>query len=219
MSGFMGHRRKAHRTVVGGGGGFDLLPYSPSIWLSDTGSDDSEWTDLSGNARNVTQATSTRRPSIVAAQLNGRQIRRFDGADDKLNIGSSMNFAGGMIFLVIKLYTLKTYGVMINSSGNNGLHSNSSGIYGYGAQFTNCRINGGAEFTMPGNGAGTTNYFSDWCLFSAKTPLFSFDYMGYDGSFAPDADYAEFAGFLSGALPTETERGEIEAGMMAKYAL
>ena len=212
LAGIIGARRRV------AGGDFDLLPYSPSIWLSDTGSDDSEWTELSGNARHLTQATSTRRPLIVAAQLNGRQVRRFDGADDKLIIGSRMNFTGGMIFLVIKLYTLKTYGVMINSSGNNGLHSNSSGIYGYGAQFTNCRINGGAEFTMPGI-TGPANYFSDWCLFSAKTPLFSFDYMGYNNPHSPDADYAEFAGFLSGAIPTETERAEIEAGLMAKYAL
>lgn len=206
----------ARRRVVGGD--FDLLPYSPSIWLSDTGSDDSEWTDLSGNARHLTQATSTRRPLIVAAELNGKQVRRFDGGDDKLTIGSTMNFANGMIFLVIKLHTLKTYGVMLNSNGNNGLHSSASGIYGYGAQFTNCRINGGAEFTMATN-PGTTNYFSNWCVFSAQTPIFSLDYMGYDGSFSPDADYAEFAGFLSGALPTETERAEIEAGLVAKYAL
>jgi hypothetical protein len=212
LAGIIGARRRV------AGGDFDLLPYSPSIWLSDTGSDDSEWTDLSGNARHLTQATSTRRPLIVAAQLNGRQVRRFDGGDDKLTIGSTMNFANGMIFLVIKLYTLKTYGVMLNSNGNNGLHSSASGIYGYGAQFRNCRINGGAEFTMAAN-PGTTNYFSDWCLFSAKSNVFSFDYMGYNNPFSPDADYAEFAGFLSGAIPTETERAEIEAGLMAKYAL
>ena len=54
------------------------------MWLSDTGSDASVWTDLSGNGRNAVQATTASQPAIITNALNGRQIRRFDGTDDYL---------------------------------------------------------------------------------------------------------------------------------------
>ena len=194
---------------------FDLLPYTPTIWLSDTGSDPAEWTDLSGNSRHATQSTSTRCPSIQSSIVNGRQVRRFDGNDDKLNIPATINFSAGMIFLVIRQYSLKNFGVILNSAGNNGLHSDSVGVYGYGAQFANCKINAGAPFAL-GN---ALNIFANWCLLSADVITFSFDYFGYDSPHSVNADIAEFVGFTSAVKPTSTQRAEIEAGLMAKYGL
>jgi hypothetical protein len=67
------------------GGGFNPLSLSPAMWLSDTGSDASVWTDLSGNGRNAVQATTASQPAIITNALNGRQVRRFDGTDDYLS--------------------------------------------------------------------------------------------------------------------------------------
>ena len=58
---------------------FNPLSLSPALWLSDTGSDASVWTDLSGNGRHVTQASPSNQPSIISTGLNGRQTRRFVG--------------------------------------------------------------------------------------------------------------------------------------------
>jgi len=72
------------------GSAFDPLSLSPSLWLSDTGSNPAVWPDLSGNGRNATQATTANQPSIVANVRNGRQIRRFDGVNDSLSASLSV---------------------------------------------------------------------------------------------------------------------------------
>jgi len=62
-------------------GGFSPLSLAPALWYLDNGADTSVWTDFSGNARNATQATVSRRPSIQANIINTRQVRRFDGVN------------------------------------------------------------------------------------------------------------------------------------------
>ena len=44
----------------------------------------SQWNDKSGNGRNATQPTSTRRPTYSAAFLNSKAVVSFDGSDDIL---------------------------------------------------------------------------------------------------------------------------------------
>ena len=85
--------------------GFNPLSLSPALWLSDTGSDASVWTDLSGNGRNATQATTASQPAIVANGLNGRQIRRFDGSNDT------------MTFARFDLSAFTVFAVALRSSG------------------------------------------------------------------------------------------------------
>ena len=70
--------------------GFNPLSLSPALWLNDTGSDPSVWTDMSGNGRNASQADSAKRPSIVTNALNGKQVRRFDGVDDSLRLTTGL---------------------------------------------------------------------------------------------------------------------------------
>jgi len=65
-------------------GGFSPLSLAPALWLSDTGSNAAEWTDISGNSRTPFQTTGVRQPAIVTNVLNGRQVRRFDGTNDFL---------------------------------------------------------------------------------------------------------------------------------------
>ena len=61
----------------------------------DGSSNVSTWADKSGNGRDATQATTTRRPSY-AATVNGRPVITFDGVDDQLrssyvNTGTEMS--------------------------------------------------------------------------------------------------------------------------------
>jgi hypothetical protein len=46
----------------------------------------SQWNDKSGNSRNATQSTSTKRPIVVNSALNGLNGISFDGIDDYLEI-------------------------------------------------------------------------------------------------------------------------------------
>ena len=71
--------------AIAGGNIFDPRSLSPALWLSDTGSDPSVWEDLSGNGKNVTQATPANQPAIVASGMNGRQVRRFNGTNGRLS--------------------------------------------------------------------------------------------------------------------------------------
>jgi hypothetical protein len=72
---------------------FDPLSLSPALWLSDTGSDPAQWDDISGNGRHATQATPANQPSIESGALNGRQVRRFDVADNFECNGLASTFA------------------------------------------------------------------------------------------------------------------------------
>ena len=69
---------------------FSPLSLSPALWLSDTGSSAATWPDLSGNGRDATQATTGSQPAIVTGAQNGRQVRRFDGINDKLVFGTGL---------------------------------------------------------------------------------------------------------------------------------
>ena len=79
---------------------FSPLSLAPALWVTDTGSDPSVWTDMSGNGRHAVQATGANQPSIVTNALNGRQVRRFDGTNDRL-IPPDFNLDEHVIFSVI----------------------------------------------------------------------------------------------------------------------
>jgi hypothetical protein len=89
---------------------FSPLSLAPSLWLSDTGSDPAQWADLSGNGRHATQATAANQPAIIAGELNGRQVRRFDGSNDFLTQSTTTlsNVSGCSLFTVRKFGALPT---------------------------------------------------------------------------------------------------------------
>lgn len=47
-----------------------------------------QWTDLSGNGRNATQATTANSPILINNVLNGQSVIRFDGINDFLGTGA-----------------------------------------------------------------------------------------------------------------------------------
>ena len=89
--------------------GFNPLSLSPALWLNDTGSDPSVWTDMSGNGRNASQNDPAKSPSIVTNALNGKQVRRFDGVDDFLGLttglGMLRNVPGATVIAAYKWIT------------------------------------------------------------------------------------------------------------------
>lgn len=57
------------------------------------------WPDLSGNARDATQATAAKKPTFKTAIQNGKSVVRFDGVDDVL--ATSLAYAGTMTVIVV----------------------------------------------------------------------------------------------------------------------
>jgi len=80
----------------------------------------SAWNDQSGNGNNATQATAASQPLLVANQLNGNSVLRFDGANDilqVLNPSALSNMEGFTMFLVGKYRS--TAGDQIMFAGSN----------------------------------------------------------------------------------------------------
>lgn len=72
----------------GGRVAFNPLSLSPALWLSDTGTNAAQWDDISGNGRHATQSTGANQPAIVTNVINGKQVRRFDGVNDRMIIAN-----------------------------------------------------------------------------------------------------------------------------------
>jgi hypothetical protein len=85
---------------------FNPISLSPALWLSDTGNDAAVWSDISGNGRNATQGTPSQQPTIVTNVRNGRQIRRFNGTNQRLDVAT---LDPKTIFAVVNTTTTSTY--------------------------------------------------------------------------------------------------------------
>jgi hypothetical protein len=203
------------RPVAGGGGSFDPLSLSPALWLSDTGSDPSVWSDESGNSRHAVQATIANQPSIVTGALNGRQVRRFDGVNDRLVTPS---FAHYSVFAVMKWTggsTFTTY----------------AGIYTAGS---NATLLGGIYTSNLYSEAGPTPYVNGVQTYAcgdlSLPKLVSTSLTGLTGVgvIGLDRDYDELNRFWVGdiaevyVLPyaaTTAQRQDVETWLNTKYAI
>jgi hypothetical protein len=54
---------------------------APSAWYNDLARSSQFWYDVTGNGRNLNQATAGNQPLIVTNSINGKAIRRYDGTD------------------------------------------------------------------------------------------------------------------------------------------
>lgn len=107
--------------------GFSPLSLSPALWLSDTGSDASVWPDISGRGYNLTQTTAGARPAIISNELNGRQVRRFDGGDylfsTSSGLGDLFKQVGGITLVAVVKTTNVTTNLNVACVLTNGLPS------------------------------------------------------------------------------------------------
>jgi hypothetical protein len=94
---------------------------SGSITLS--GSNITQWNDISGNGKTATQSTSTSRPTLVASGLNGRNTISFDGNSDFFNISNTTVLSNNFtVYAVVKADFLNasTPGTTIVGSDDSG---------------------------------------------------------------------------------------------------
>lgn len=106
-------RRSLRCALTGGGGGTAFSPTDIAglqLWLDASqiaGLNDGDavatWADVSGNGRDVTQASATARPTYQTAEVNGLPVVRCDGVDDFLATASSIVAAQPVtVFLVLR---------------------------------------------------------------------------------------------------------------------
>ncbi|HEY9786323.1 MAG TPA: hypothetical protein V6D17_13030 [Candidatus Obscuribacterales bacterium] len=84
-----------------------------------SGSDVTQWTDVSGAGNHASQSNSANKPTLIANTINGAPVVSFDGSSDFLQLpGGLANFtSGATIFLVTKPTSL-TSGAMLFDLGN-----------------------------------------------------------------------------------------------------
>ena len=79
----------------------------------------SQWTDLSGNGRHLTQSTTSRRPTVKVAEQNNKNVIYFDGGPKGLVTGSHVLNNPITIFTVVKMYSLNSYTSIYDGLNNN----------------------------------------------------------------------------------------------------
>jgi len=109
----------AGRNMMFASAAFSPLSLSPALWLDASDANTlydattggslvaadgaiARWEDKSGNARHATQATLANRPLRKTAVQNGKDIARFDGANDTMTHGLSGSLTACSIFAVTK---------------------------------------------------------------------------------------------------------------------
>ena len=136
------------------------------------------WADKSGNNRHATQATANARPLLKTSIKNGKNVLRFDGANDQL-VGVPCKWDGQVtVFYVAKTNNNAGY-VFYDGSGNT---NNDAFHFGWNA----------GKPTVYGNGWG-----------SGRTPNASSG-VSYTGSFIMTSSVLGSSSsiFVNGATPT-----------------
>lgn len=97
-----------------------------AVWLdaADTstitlnGSTVSQWSDKSGNGRNVAQATAANQPTYATTGLNGKPVLTFDGVDDF--VGSGIAAQTGF-FITVLAPGARDYGGALGFNAKHGI--------------------------------------------------------------------------------------------------
>lgn len=90
--------------------------------ITQTAGSISEWKDQSGNINNAVQPMAEFQPTLIASELNGKPVVRFDGVDDDLAAASSPSLANtGDIssFFVVRFDDFDTYRTVWAKSDSN----------------------------------------------------------------------------------------------------
>lgn len=191
----------------------------------------SEWRDVSGNARNATQAAAGSRPALIAGELNGKAVVRFTN-----DVVSTSAFAFGpnaTIIAVSKTTSGSGFQRILNAEPNNIAFFGYTG--GNFATFYSNGVNGFADFNGNGGGSiinewkiltsivsnGTDSPFQSGLALTPKpeplgttNPVMSIG-SGAGQSFA--GDLAEI--FIYSRVISTAERTAVEQYLASKYAL
>lgn len=81
----------------------------------------SQWNDLSGNANHASQAASAQRP-VKITDADGRDVVRFDGVDDVLDVATPPDLSSGLtLFVVFRLRASVDFGGIAAASAATGV--------------------------------------------------------------------------------------------------
>lgn len=115
----------------GGGAAFSPLQLPDlALWLDasqiyglNDGDAVAQWNDLSGNGRNATQATTSKKPTWETGEANGHPVVRFDGVDDIMATPAFTTFPAkrGTLFVVSKSTTVAGYDVLLATADGSGV--------------------------------------------------------------------------------------------------
>lgn len=132
----------------------------------------SQWNDKSGNGRNTTQPNSTQQPLVVTAELNGKNVIRFDGSNDGLVYDGS--------FFVNTSYTI--YSVLTRRSsssdnffmGGSGTSTNQNLVIGWATNttFRYAQYANDIDVTVAGYTSPITDIWGTWLDTSAGRRIF-----------------------------------------------
>lgn len=209
-----------------------------------SGSDVTQWNDMSDEQNNAKQTDSGKRPVLVSGAINGFPAIRFNGSDQFLDIGAgfaNMN-SGGSILAVVKPTAVNT-GARLVEIGNGATSNNI-----YLSQPTNTGLslftyNGSTASSLTASNAVTLNQFQVLdASYSGTSPYTGGIYKNgtmeaegnlgqvnnitrnnnfigtnYDKSAFFTGDIAEL--IVYGQKLSETDRYGAEGYLMAKYAL
>lgn len=211
---------------------------SPAVWLSDTGSDASEWPDLSGNGRHATQATSGLQPAITSNAINGKQVRSFDGVDNEMSLSYTYTGSALSVFWVAQqpgFTSGELSGAAFATPSTYDFADNGNFISAYvsGSALVTYRNGGRATVTAPASNTpfiagtifdGTNNtFYLDGVASSASGSTGSFGFTNiffgrrwYQSIFATE-DLAEFI-VIPSALDS-TDRGLLTDWLADKYGI
>ena len=168
---------------------FNPLKYQPLIWLNDNGSDPSVWSDSSGRGLNLTQALTANQPAIITNALNGRQVRRFDGTNDRLTrstavFPSAMSFAAFVVARVVPRTWTGNFNNLTALVDTD--HSQFRGFVMQTREDLNLDLMASASNPVSINpGTAATYIPNTYQIFSHQTILGGNSFMGVNGLMAP----------------------------------
>jgi hypothetical protein len=230
------HRRRVVQ-LAPAAGGFDPASVAGlKLWLKAdaiTGLSDGDpvgtWEDSSGDNRDATQGTASKKPTYQTGEVNSLPCVRFDGADDYLSFTDPTVATAHTVFLVVKWSAFG--GVVLGDSGNYYCPYAAAGndfYYRAGGGFVNGNpgtLSTGAWYLITVRRSGTTVQFfkngvqqgSDLTLSDNLDQIL--DTLGsYAGGSLPSSiDVAEVLIYDS-ALGA-TDRGNVESSLISKYGL
>lgn len=110
-----------------------------------------QWSDISGNANNLTQSTSSSRPTLVTNQINGQPVLNFDGTSDYLDGSLDGTITLSSLFVVgnfsvadqgnfdymINIGTTYTDAISISRSSGEAYYSYTEGALRFGPSLNN----------------------------------------------------------------------------------